>query len=205
MIQLRTILKSKGLVVLALSGILFTNSLKAQESNLFNDSKHRVGFIYGYGSQKYLGVAYEYKINFFQAQYYRSIKRKETWGFDVLFQPQFNTVKYRHVDGEDPVDNGFEYGLNIGFLARKNLYKDALSLYGFISVGPHFVSGTPKRQANGFIFSDNFFIGLNIKLYENIYLDLRPGFRHISNASLKSPNGGVNTVILSGGILVNLN
>ena len=69
---------------------------------------------------------------------------------------------------------------------------------------PHYVSGTPQRQVDGFIFSDNFLIGLNEKLLENTYIDFRSVFRHISNVGLNHANGGVNDLVLSGGVFLNL-
>jgi hypothetical protein len=64
-----------------------------------------------------------------------------------------------------------------------------------------FISGTPERQSSGFIFSDNLFIGLDIQLIDNLYMDIRPGFRHISNLGLQDPNWGVHSFVLSGGLL----
>ncbi len=226
----------KSKIYLTVVALLFIsiNTLLAQDSNLFNDSKHRIGFIAGFGEQNVdqlfseinernamkirnylisiginpdeagLGVRYDYQVVFFQLQYYWAFLRRETWGLDLLIQPQYNLTKYRYIDNVPDELNGFEFGVNAGLLIRKNIFKDFLSIYAFISLGPHYVSGTPQRQSKGFIFSDNFFIGLNIKLFKNTYLDLRPGFRHISNASLTHPNGGLNDFVISGGILINL-
>ncbi len=184
--------------------LLFSlNCLFAQEASL-NSSKHRVGGVVGVGNQLWLDVDYHYGVNFYQLQYYRSVLGRESWSLDILFQPQYNRTKYRPVDNIPHKNDGFELGLNVGLLIRKNLMDDFISIYSLVSLGPHYVSGTPKRQADGFIFSDNLFVGFNIMLYENIYLDIRPGFRHISNAGLKRPNGGVNNAVISAGILVNL-
>jgi hypothetical protein len=92
--------------------------------------------------------------------------------------------------------------LNLGFLARENAFRDFLSFYLTISTGPHYVSGTPQRQANGFIFSDNFAGGINVRLTKNLYADLRSGIRHISNAGLRTPNGGVNALTTREGFLL---
>ena len=227
----------KNIIYLTLVITLFfvnINALSAQENNLFNNSKHRIGFITGFGGQNVnqlfsdinerdamkirdyliskginpdelgLNVKYSYKVSFFQLQYYWAFLRRETWGLDLLIQPQYNLTRYRHIDNVPDELNGFELGVNTGLLIRKNILKDFLSIYVFISSGPHYVSGTPQRQSKGFIFSDNLFIGLNVKLFKNTYLDLRPGFRHISNASLTHTNGGLNDFVISGGILVNL-
>lgn len=124
---------------------------------------------------------------------------------ELITQPhQYNLTKYRPVDRVDDLKDGYEFGVNVGTLFRKHVYKDVLNVYVSLSIGPHYVSGTPERQANGFIFSDNLFTGLNIKVFNNFYLDLRAGFRHISNAELMSPNGGLNDIMVGGGILLNL-
>lgn len=225
---------SKTTVFLVCAIFIFSLTSFAQENNILNNKKHRIGFIVGYGAQDYdqflnilgqtsadnirqnlldkgidptkigIGVKYDYQVRFFQAQYYYSFLRRKNWGLDLLVQPQYNSTVYKHKDLISDETNGFEFGVNVGVLIRKNIYKDYLNFYTLLSLGPHYVKGTPERQIEGFIFSDNIFIGLNVKLYKNLYLDIRPGFRHISNASLAQPNGGLNTVILSGGIMLNL-
>lgn len=166
--------------------------------------RHKIGFIYGQGDQSLLNVKYRYRVKFFQFQYFYVLKQKPNWSIDLLVQPQFNMTRFRYQDNIQLESNGYEYGVNFGILLRKNMYKDILSSYASISFGPHYVSGAPSRQTSGFIFSDNVFIGLTVKLDKNIYFDLRPGFRHISNANLVKPNRGVNNMMISGGIIVNL-
>lgn len=200
---------------------LSTNNLLAQESNLFNDSKHRIGFNTGFGFQKRvfpitdteggveyvrvgLNLKYKYEVSYFQAQYYYGFLRKKTWGLDLLVQPQFNQTKYRFLNTDSKEIKGYEFGVNFGLLIRKNIFNDFLSFYMCLSVGPHYISGVPQRQSKGFIFSDNLFIGSNIKIYKNAYLDFRYGIRHISNASLTDRNGGINDLFISIGLLVNL-
>jgi hypothetical protein len=211
-----------------------TQNVLAQGTNLFNDARHRIGFVGGFGGQNLnqilsninetdamkirnyliseginpdeidLNVEYDYEVQFFQLQYYWAFLRKKTWGLDLLIQPQYNKTTFRHVDNIPDETNGYELGVNVGLLIRKNIFKDFLSFYAILSTGPHYVSGTPQRQSDGFIFSDNLLFGLNVKLLKNIYLDIRPGFRHISNASLTHPNGGVNNFVINGGFLLNL-
>lgn len=186
-----------GLLLLSLNGLFAQDTLS-------DNAKHRAGAVVGVGNQLWLDVDYHYQVHFYQLQYYRPVLQKEKWGMEVLLQPQFNTTQFRPIDNEPLIKNGYEFGLNVGLVVRKNLMDNFISIYSLLSLGPHYVSGTPKRQADGFIFSDNVFIGINVRMYENIYLDIRPGFRHISNAGLKRPNGGVNNSLLSAGILVNL-
>jgi hypothetical protein len=111
---------------------------------------------------------------------------------EFLAQPQFNISRFREKDSIPEIAGGLEFGLNGGILFRVYMLDDRISPYLCISAGPHYVSGVPDRQSPGFIFSDNLFTGLQIKLSNSFYLDLRFGFRHISNAGLQNPNGGVN-------------
>jgi hypothetical protein len=192
------------ILVLLICFIVFIPKVNAQEDLIFHGHRHKVGFISGYGDQFFLDVSYSYHVYFLQAQYYYSLVRKQSWSLEVLLQPQYNLTSYRPVDSDPDRRNGYEYGLNAAILIRKNLEEDHFSLYAFLGTGPHYVSDTPKRQANGFIFSDNLFIGANIKLIPNLYLDIRPGFRHISNLGLQDPNWGIHTFVMSGGLLFTL-
>jgi hypothetical protein len=174
-------------------------NVTAQESLLVGASKHKIGFISGYGDQSFLDVNYYYHIVFFEGQYSFSVLKKSNWGLEILTQPQYNITSMKNNDNASDLVKGYEFGLNTGLLIRRNFLSDKLSLYSCVSIGPHYVSDVPDRQSEGFIFSDNFFIGMNALIYNNLYLDLRSGVRHISNASLKQPNGGVNNSVFKGG------
>jgi len=187
---------------------LISSSISFGQTNyLFNNAKHKLGFVYAYGAQEQLGLHsadYDYEVWFFQLQYYLSLHRRKTWGLDLIVQPQYNRTKFKFFETIGENTNAYELGLNVGFLIRKNFFNDFLSIYGFASTGPHYIPETPIRQARGFAFSDNFIGGLNIKLVKNIYLDLRAGFRHVSNAGMRKPNGGINTNVISIGMLLNI-
>jgi hypothetical protein len=184
--------------------LIFKTSGRSGSALRFNNTRQKLGFITGYGNQKGLNVLYDYDVVFFQVQYYYSLLKKKSWALEVLLQPQYNATKYQNnFYGEEKL-KGHEFGLNMGFLARKNIVKDFLSSYLLISAGPHYVSGTPERQAAGFIFSDNFFAGISVRVYKSIYVDIRGGFRHISNAGFKNPNKGVNSLIINEGVFLAL-
>jgi Lipid A 3-O-deacylase (PagL) len=201
------------LIVIGLNALIFIDPVLAQDT-LFNGRKNKIGFMTGIGIQ-YLGqlsgndnhnialkTTYYYQVTFYQLQYYHSISRKGTFGIDILAQPQYNSTKYKMYDDATNYLKGYEFGLNIGFLFRKNTLNNRLSFYILISSGPHYVSGTPHRQSSGFIFSNNLSAGVNLRLYKNLYADIRPGFRHISNGKLRFPNAGLNDLTLTGGFLV---
>lgn len=95
-----------------------------------------------------------------------------------------------------------KFNYELGLFVCLNL-SIALTDWDMISLlagaGPHYISVETERQAKGFIFSDNIRLAyrrkllLNHKPYE---LTVYSGFRHISNASLKQPNGGIDNITI---------
>jgi hypothetical protein len=201
----KTIFKLILLLLLACAN----TSLQGQDSKGLNENRHRIGFIMGYGDQGIgqlfrLDVGYRYEVYFYQFQYYYSIKSRQKWSFELLLQPQFNTTKIPQVDDLSAEVYGYEFGLNVGILVRRNIFNDHIGVYGLISLGPHYISNAPQRQSKGFIFSDNVMGGVHVRIAKDTYLDLRGGLRHISNAGLSRPNGGMNTIVLSAGVMIAL-
>ena len=182
--------------------------LHAQElgGNSPDPTRHRIGFNIGYGNQGLgLNVNYDYRINLIQLQYNYVFISKSSWQLDILVQPQYNFTDYSRNMYDPELLTGTEFGINFGLVFRKNIVDNLLSLYGLVSTGPHSVSGVPDRQRPGFLFSNNFFGGLTLELFKGTLLDFRLGFRHISNANLWKPNGGINNIVIGGGLLFNLN
>lgn len=161
---------------------------------------HQIGVLYGHGGPNYLNVDYSYEVKLVQVQYTYAFKPMKQWGCEVYAIPQFNFTEFRERNHHTYTQKGYEYGINFGVLMRRYFYNDIASYYVGLSLGPHYVSGTPNRQVPGFIFSDNLFVGISAKILDNVYIDVRPGFRHISNANLEKPNKGVNSLIINGGI-----
>ena len=64
--------------------------------------------------------------------------------------------------------------------------------------GPHYINAQTQRQAKGFIFSDNLAAGIRLPLPAHLAgeFNIQYRLRHISNAGLKSPNGGINNGFL---------
>jgi hypothetical protein len=207
-------MKRKVLLILIGLNAFFINTPVIAQDSLLN---HKIGFMAGNGIQ-YIGQllgnnshaialnkSYYYQVTFYQLQYSYTISRKKTLDIEILVQPQYNSTKYKVYDEDDDSQflTGYETGLNIGLLLRKKIVKGLFNYYVLISTGPHYTSGTPHRQSSGFLFSDNLCLGINLKLYKHLYIDIRPGFRHISNLGFKIPNAGVNTMTLAEGLLMN--
>ena len=101
-----------------------------------------------------------------------------------------------------PKNHGYEFGVSAGLQLSHKLLHNRMDGYLMVAFGPHFVSGVPDRQAEGFIFSNTIAVGLLLKLMYTI--NLQVAVRHISNAGFKEKNAGVNNLIFSSGILVNI-
>lgn len=107
----------------------------------------------------------------------------------IYLEPQIVSVFF------SPDDRGqeWEFGANLGLEYRLN-FSDRTALIGAIGSGPHYITAKVEKQASGFIFSDNFTLGLKQTLGDgSTDLHLRTRFRHISNANLKQPNQGIDS------------
>ena len=165
-----------------LCALLFCIHLNAQ------DSLHRfksAGGITGFGFGENTDTRYQpiYFAGDFSWQFDKKVKK------DFLAwyaEPQFNLVLTDH-----PTD--IEYGVNLG-LRNYIRINPGFYLYQMIGSGPHYISADVERQAKGFIFSDNLAVGAYTRLNsKNLFLNLQFRLRHISNAGLQHPNGGINT------------
>jgi lipid A 3-O-deacylase len=102
-----------------------------------------------------------------------------------FLEPQFNPVL-------KPSD--IEFGLGIGFQYTYPL-TESISPYLLLMTGPHYISVDTTTQAEGFNFSDAVGVGVYLSLTKNIALNCGYRYRHVSNADLKLPNGGINSHI----------
>ncbi len=153
--------------------------------NQEHKNRHKYGLAFGYGNQFAWNVNYNYKVYLYSFNYhYTLFTTVKDFSLELALQPQFNTATFY----ENNYQHANEYGVNVGALLRKKISNT--SVYAMLSAGPHYVSNVPKRQANGFIFSDNLMIGVTYLFLPHFSIDLRAGVRHISNAGIQAPNGG---------------
>jgi hypothetical protein len=178
------------------------NTLSALAGNDgFAENKRRFGVDIGYGFQHGLDVAYYHQVYFMQMKYFIDIGNKNKWSFDVALMPQFNLTRYKVSNNSSIHENGIEFGLQVGFVGRHAFENEKGNAFLILGVGPHYVSGVPARQIPGFIFSDNIIAGIEVKIGKHFSFALSGGFRHISNASLKQPNGGINNLMIFTGLI----
>ncbi|MDG1821764.1 MAG: acyloxyacyl hydrolase [Flavobacteriaceae bacterium] len=96
--------------------------------------------------------------------------------------------------------------LAIHLAAELSYYvKQRIMIYFYSAIGPLWTSKQTERLAAGFAFSDNIGIGYKLRLTRNTWLDNSMVLRHESNADLKFPNSGHNTLGVRLGLVFNLN
>ncbi len=105
---------------------------------------------------------------------------------DLYAESQFSSNGSRQLGRTD-----YEFGMNLGFSYYVSLGA-GLDIGASLGTGPHYITVETSRQARGFIFSDNFELG--VRYYASrfkVMVELKGRYRHISNAGLREPNGGI--------------
>ena len=171
-------------VILLSVNFLISIKLNAQENLRFKTS----GGFTGYGYELNPGITY--RVLYMAGDFSFPLGKKEKKNFFSWYlEPQFNFVKTERTD--------IEFGTNIGIRHHIKLGQRSW-FYQMLGSGPHFISAELERQATGFIFSDNLAIGLlrQMKKDKPLLLNIQLRYRHISNASLKKPNSGIDNINL---------
>ena len=114
------------------------------------------------------------------------------------YAPDYNKETFR---------KAYEFGFNVrANLNFKISQYDVIS--GSIGSGPHYLDYENDRQNDGFIFSD-YFLASYIRYFElknrfcNFKIEI--GYRHISNAGIEKPNGGISNFLVGLGFNTLLN
>lgn len=193
--------------------IVFTAN--AQEKHRLDLSKVRYGFMYGWADQSPFKEAdYSWEVNQLKFQINYPFKEGRTFIYEVTVEPQINFVKYRQFDRslnrpenapKSVADENhlMEFGLSLGGVVRYPISKN-LSVYGMVSFGTFYLANRNNRVAEGIAFASQGSLGLRIKILKGTYWDFRAGMRHLSNAGLQKPNGGINTFHVESGILIGI-
>jgi hypothetical protein len=188
---------------------LFFTVLYPQDRN----QRVTLGFYYGFGKD-ISNRNYSYNCHYYKLQINYAIKKSKKIRYDLSIQPEINFAEFQS-NGDDPIvsnplnstekSSGFtnsklikECILNLGFKMSKPI-SGKCSVYLLGSIGPMITDKETDRLSRGFAFSDVFAIGLTFRTSKMVF-DLRPSFRHVSNAHLKDINRGYNIINAEFGI-----
>jgi len=151
-------------------------------SRLFSES----GFITGFGTGTveeghYQTVLLIWHLGINMDRVFPSLKTHKG-KLTFYIEPQINPVVEPESD--------YEFGVGLGFKYQYPIMEE-LSVYALAGVGPHYISVVADDQANGFIFSDTVGIGIYYHLNDHSAINVGYRFRHLSNAGIQKPNGGI--------------
>lgn len=192
------------------------------QKNIESNKKIRLGFNYGFGKQKnfpFNSIDYSYDIQFYKFQLNYQLNEKRKWIFEINIEPGIyfsehqllNKYYVRPDSGDDYLEKRLEYTskkqikeyvLNMGLLAKYNIFKN-LGTYVLGSVGPMYFDTNTERMNEGFAFSDILGLGITYKI-KRIYLDIRYSIRHVSNLNMSLPNNGLNSTNIEFGLTYTL-
>lgn len=171
--------------------------------NAYAGKKERLGLITGIGSQGNIllhnALFYRYDVALIHLNYSVCIVERKQLALFLLTEPQFNFARFRDKDIPQ-FKPAFEFGTSFGFQLQQQLKNDKWKGYLGLQSGPHFISDSPLRQVPGFIIANHAYFGSLYHLSNHLSLDLRLGVRHMSNAGLEEPNGGINTFVFMVGL-----
>ena len=181
---------------------------------------YQLGFNFGYASVDnfiFKDDDYYYEVYLHKIQILYRIKSGKI-DYDFIFQPEINRAQHQLHNpwfaGHPDVYSEYrerlmrfktinEYIMNCGVILRTSITEN-LNIYGLASIGPGYFDKGSERMAKGIGFSDNLALGLNYNFLKELVLDLRLGFRHVSNAEIKQPNEGYDAIEFNIGLAYRL-
>jgi hypothetical protein len=191
-------MKATGVALLFL--ILMQGRVVGQQRFARHQGDHRTGFLLSFGGQSLLDVRYRYLTTAMAGEYQYTLLTKGSWGIHGMIQPHLVFTRFNVNDNEPADQRGFEFGTNLGMIIERHVEGRRGALYAGVSSGPHFLQKETHRQTSGPIFSSALFLGYTYRFTRHMVFDIRPGYRHISNAGIYIPNGGINNSTLTAGI-----
>jgi hypothetical protein len=181
--------------------LLFTSILFLFFSVLYSQDRNQritLGFYYGFGND-ISKSDYGYNSHYYKLQINYAIKKSKKIRYDLSIQPEINFAEFQsdNIVLSNPILIR-EYILNLGFKMSKPI-SEKCSVYLLGSIGPMISDTETVRLSKGFAFSDVVALGFSFKI-NKVVIDLRPSFRHVSNASIKKINHGYNIINAEFGI-----
>ncbi|MDI6615948.1 MAG: acyloxyacyl hydrolase [Syntrophaceae bacterium] len=176
--------------VAAVVAILAVNGqAAAAETGWAWPSVSESGVILGYGEGnisegKYRPFLMIWHVGFNLKEFSSTQSEGRKNALSLFLEPQINPAFSPRTD--------VEFGVGIGLQYRHYL-TERLSAYIMASVGPHWITLQTADQENGFIFADTAGVGVSLLVTEKSSFDLGVRIRHLSNAGIAEPNGGIDT------------
>lgn len=174
----------------------------------------KVGFSYGKG-KAIKNSDYTYTNSSFKVLLYKKWRTYKKIDCTFFFGPEYNRASHQLLNFYfvKPVTPDYEAKrdafmqlktinegvLHLGMTVQKKI-SERSAIYVLGSISPMLTDTETERLSKGFAFCDILALGytLDVKYFA---LDVRPSFRHISNAGLNPSNAGLNTTNIELGIV----
>lgn len=128
---------------------------------------------------------------------WRLIELSQNVALHGIVDLQYGDASTRSLGNDD-----FDIAANFCIQLQWDL-NESVAAIASIGSGPGYQSSVSIVQARGFVFSNNFSAGFLISAAKGaIALTPQVRFRHMSNASLKSPNHGIDNFLVSVGLRI---
>jgi len=156
--------------------------------------------VIGSGGQSLLSVGYRYRIVVVAPVWRVVVRERAGWRWEGFLQSQFVGVVNRPAGLRPGVVRPWEAGMGAGLTLGRPAGTGRWMGYLGVGSGFHYVSASIPRQSSGPAFCSQLFAGMRFRLGRRFGADLRGGFRHVSNAGMSSPNGGIDNSFLQVGL-----
>ena len=194
--------------------------LYSQESVLPN----RWGIQLGYGTQQtspFHSLDYDYQQGYILGHILLKKFTVKKIHFDLIAEGGYYISTHQLINKwftTTELYNDFEEDFQYQMLQKKDIQQlvahlgleayhfihQKIQLYAYAALGPMWVSQQTERLASGLAFSDNIGMGIKVKLKGETWMNTSLVLRHESNANLKFPNSGHNTLGVRLGVVFNL-
>jgi hypothetical protein len=188
-------------IAISLVTVCSTDAL-AQHDDIGQDNKLILKS--SWGNQRWLDVSYVYKTQLISGAFLKQVKQGKNSKIYLYLRPQYGRTTYLYSLLSSIFETASEYGLGIGARIDWNVYRNRIDMFLDLESGPHFISEPLERQVKGFLFSNHINFGLSLTFTEKWSVEVSSGFRHMSNAETRLPNGGLNNVFFGIGLGMNI-
>ncbi|NDC77364.1 MAG: hypothetical protein EBZ67_05775 [Chitinophagia bacterium] len=152
------------------------------------------------GGQALMRVDYRYRIIVLAPEWRVRLRQSGRWRWEGMVQPMLVRVVGWTDDARPTDGHPWESGLSGGLLLGRAVGGGRLFPYIGSAFGLHYLWLSVPRQSRGPAFCSQLYGGVRVSQAGRWALDVRAGFRHVSNAGMSSPNGGINDCMFRLGV-----
>ncbi|TVZ54816.1 lipid A 3-O-deacylase PagL [Lutibacter sp. Hel_I_33_5] len=194
-------------LIIFLSFTVSAFSQKEKKRNIYKP--YKVGFLYNYATANtiFKDPDYYYTTSVFKGQLFYKLGDWKTLDFDLIVQPQIQTLRHQLLNKHfvlDTEQNYIEkrnkytqlknmslYSVEFGVSVKKKIIS-IIEIVATVGLGLSYIDVRTERLAKGFTFIENGSFGINFKTTKTSSLYFGTNVGHVSNFEFSQPNKGYN-------------